>query len=525
METNDKGGGGVHLDSDKPRSRTDPAAAGGATPAPFVIASRMTRGKSKRGMNVTPDARLGPRSFAVRLAGAFVVLLVVLGGTAVVSVRQLAGSANERETLERQFLEGVVYAERLRSASDAESAASRGYLITGDAEFLRQFEEEKITFDRAVADLRSRVFSQAGSELLERVVRASADYKRANQRILLDKRERAEQSTIVARFEHEVVPTRNQLNEAIDDFVAYKEKRLESGYQEGRSLTSAAVSTSTGVLVLALIASGALAWATGRHLARAHRHKEDAVRATEQAVAARDRIVGVVAHDLRSPLSAIMLKAESLRRALPEDRPRKQADSILAVAKRMEDLITSLLDAASIDSGGFAVMRASCDVQEILDATMEVLSGVASSKSVRLEYRLGQAGLTVMADRDRIVQVLTNLIGNAVKFTFEGGRVDVAAESIAGDLRVSVSDSGPGIAPKHLPHIFERFWRADTGDKRGTGLGLYIAKAIVEAHGGRIWVDSQLGHGATFRFTLPLIAGPGRSADRTTEGATASPAQ
>jgi signal transduction histidine kinase len=184
----------------------------------------------------------------------------------------------------------------------------------------------------------------------------------------------------------------------------------------------------------------------------------------------------------------------------------------------MEELIKSLLDAATIESGGFAVRRSPCTVEALLDETMEVLGSVASSKSVRLEYHLKQAGLTVMVDGERIIQVLTNLIGNAVKFAFEGGTVDVRAEMAADSVELSVSDTGPGIAPAHLPHVFERFWKADTGGKRGTGLGLYIAKGIVEAHGGRICVESQLGHGATFRFTLPLVDAPQPSPGRNVEG-------
>jgi signal transduction histidine kinase len=168
----------------------------------------------------------------------------------------------------------------------------------------------------------------------------------------------------------------------------------------------------------------------------------------------------------------------------------------------MEVLIKSLLDSASIEAGRFSVTRAPCDVEQAMQAAMEMLGVLAAPKSIQLELHLKQPRLGVLADYDRVIEVLTNLVGNALKFSPEGGKVEMTAERDGENVRFSVSDTGPGIAHDHLPHVFDRFWKAETGGKRGTGLGLYIAKGIVEAHGGRIWVESQIGHGATFHFTL-----------------------
>jgi signal transduction histidine kinase len=177
----------------------------------------------------------------------------------------------------------------------------------------------------------------------------------------------------------------------------------------------------------------------------------------------------------------------------------------------MESVIKSLLDATSMEAGRFSVAPAACDVEPIVRESVEVLASLASAKSVQLDVRIHEQGLVVMADRERALQVLTNLVGNAVKFAFEGGRVEVGVERAGATIRFSVADSGPGIAPGDLKRVFERFWKSDPGGKPGTGLGLHIAKSIVEAHGGQIWVQSQLGRGATFHFTLPA-AGPEGSA-------------
>lgn len=445
-----------------------------------------------------------PGGFASKLTGSFVLVLVVFGGTTILSIRQLTRSAQERETVARQYLEDVIYAERLRSAKDAEAAAGRGYLLTRNPDFLQRLEEAEIAFDRALGDLRSRVYSQAGRELLANVLSAANDYTQAQHRVLVEKGENTQPEEVRRQFEREVVPMRRHLSVTIDSFVAHKDSRLQTGYAETRALTARAVATSTIVLALGVLASAVIAWSTGRHLARTHRREQEAVRSAERALAARDELLGIVAHDLRSPLSAIIMKAAILRKASAEEKTRKHAESIESVAMRMAYLIKSLLDTASIESGKFSVSPAPCDVEETLREATEVLDSLATPKSIRLEPRLKQPVLAVMADRDRVIQVLINLIGNAIKFVFEGGKVDITAERDGNDVRFSVADTGPGIAPLHLPHIFDRFWKAETGGKKGTGLGLYIAKGIVEAHGGRIWVESQLGYGATFHFTLPF---------------------
>jgi hypothetical protein len=142
-------------------------------------------------------------------------------------------------------------------------------------------------------------------------------------------------------------------------------------------------------------------------------------------------------------------------------------------------------------------------VAPLLSEAVELQVAGAQRKQLRLEKVLPDEGIEVDCDRGRILQVIGNLIGNAIKFTGEGGSVTVAAEPHGEETRFSVADSGPGIEPAELSHVFDRFWQAKKTARLGTGLGLAIAKALVEAHGGRIWVESTLGQGATFFFTIP----------------------
>ena len=145
-----------------------------------------------------------------------------------------------------------------------------------------------------------------------------------------------------------------------------------------------------------------------------------------------------------------------------------------------------------------------CTIEDLLRETMEMFANLATSKQVRLEQMVKTPGLAVAADHERVLQVFSNLVGNALKFTPQDGCVTIAAEPQGAMVRFAVVDTGPGIAPEHLPRIFDRFWKKETSGTKGTGFGLFIAKGIVDAHGGRIWVESRLGQGTAFYFTLPL---------------------
>jgi PAS domain S-box-containing protein len=227
-------------------------------------------------------------------------------------------------------------------------------------------------------------------------------------------------------------------------------------------------------------------------------------RAARQAIGARDRVMGIVAHDLRNPLAAILLQASVLRRrgSEPDRRSRQPIELIERSARRMSRLIRDLLDMASIEAGTLAV---ECDR---VPASHVIADSAAAQKpmamAASLEFRLDVAKdlPDVWGDRERLHQILENLIGNAVKFTKPGGRVIVGAVERDDSVLFWVSDTGAGIAAEHLPHVFERFWQARKGS--GAGLGLPIVKGIVEAHRGHIWVESVAGRGTTIFFTIPI---------------------
>jgi len=231
-------------------------------------------------------------------------------------------------------------------------------------------------------------------------------------------------------------------------------------------------------------------------------------RAAQDATRARDDLVAIVSHDLRNPVHTISMAASFLLEVAPADdrrvTARRQLEVIQRSASRANRLIQDLLDVAKIQAGGLAVDSAAVEVKSLLQEAVESATPLAGAKQIRVSSVPPDGPLQVTSDRERVLQVFQNLIGNAIKFTPKGGEIRILASHEHPDVRFTVADSGPGIPAEHLNHVFDRYWQAKSTAKLGTGLGLSIAKGIVEAHGGRIWAESPPNSGAEFNFTLPV---------------------
>ena len=231
-----------------------------------------------------------------------------------------------------------------------------------------------------------------------------------------------------------------------------------------------------------------------------------------KAIQARDEMISVLSHDLKTPLAAIDLNADLLLRKLPssvqnDSVVKKTVAAIKQSTHRTRALISDLLDISRIESGRLALQPRECDVKSVVREALGDLRLISEARGIRLHERLSCPNESIVCDINRISQVFSNLVGNAIKFVPEkNGVIEVGCSSLGDEVTFYVKDNGPGVDQNALPHIFDRFWQARQAHRAGAGLGLAIAHGIVSAHYGRTWVESNPGKGATFYFVLPTAS-------------------
>jgi len=245
-----------------------------------------------------------------------------------------------------------------------------------------------------------------------------------------------------------------------------------------------------------------------RNLLRLEREETDQHLLTErgrsdEALNTRDIFLAMVSHDLRTLLGGIAMNTEMLARET-DDRTGVAARTanIQRLTARMNRLIGDLVDVASIEAGKFQMTATDGDLRSLVRESAQIFQASAEARGIQLE-EIGGPALPARFDHERLLQVVANLIGNAIKFSTPGTRISIRAERGSGETRIAISDTGPGIPKENLEAIFGRFWQVGRHDPRGLGLGLYISRCIVEAHGGRIWAESGPAKGSTFFFTVP----------------------
>ena len=444
--------------------------------------------------------------FLLRLVAAFVVIIGLQGVGVVLAIRRLDAVAAARIAAIRGEEDRSAAVQRLRWSAELMVSSGRGYLLSGAPGHEAKLHQAAADFGVHLERLEQSSASAVSLSLLAEVERAADQFRRHQAALVAARAGARDPEEVARRFEEDLRPSRLRLSEALDRLVEQKEAHLQEIYAQVATDRRHLMSSTWAVLAALTLVALAMATVFARRLLRAYRTEEEARARAQRAVSARDELLGVVAHDLRSPLGAIMMKAATLQRQRSPEAVTKQAASIENVALRMDFIIKSLLDAASLEAGKFSINTAPCPVEGLLQETADLFGSAAAARSIVLDRAVADPDLVLQADRDRLLQVLSNLVGNALKFTPPGGHVSIAAERLGDSVRFSVADTGPGISPADAPHIFERFWKQEKRDSKGTGLGLFIAQHIVEAHRGRIWVESEPGHGATFHFEIPGVA-------------------
>ncbi|MEX0601310.1 MAG: HAMP domain-containing sensor histidine kinase, partial [Rhodothermales bacterium] len=231
---------------------------------------------------------------------------------------------------------------------------------------------------------------------------------------------------------------------------------------------------------------------------------------SDDALSNRDDFMGIASHDLRNLLGGIAMSVRNIARRVTSNEEGKkilvETNRIERFTARMNRLIGDLVDVTRINAGKLRVVPEQADAAKLIAEAVEMFEAPALAKGITLKAEMTQQYIPAQFDYDRMLQVLANLITNAITFSFKGGSIRVRGELAGDEVLVSVSDTGCGIRDDMLTAVFERFWQVDQNDQKGLGLGLYISRYIVEAHGGRIWAESTVGEGSTFSFTIPCTA-------------------
>nr|AQQ74661.1 hypothetical protein [uncultured bacterium] len=395
-----------------------------------------------------------------------------------------------------EYAQSVIDAERLRYAAERAMASSRGYFLTRDNRYLSLMEAERSHFAELMHVLLREHLSERERRLIDRIRAADQEHRTALDHVMVLRGQRGLTSSAVRHFEARVMPKRLDLEAAISAFVQHEREQMVEAQNSARRATAEGRALVAATAVVGLTLATVLAFIFARTLTRLY---DDARRATRM----RDDLLAVVSHDLRNPITAAKLSADLLTRRGADPFTREMAGRIGFALDSATALIRGLLDLAKSEAGRLVLEEGVASVPRMVDETLAVLRPMADAKGVALELAV-QPDASLVCDRERVKQVLANLVSNAIKFTPGKGSVAVEVRRSDEEMVFRVRDTGRGIAPEDLPHVFDKYWQATGTTQKGAGLGLAIAKSFVEAHGGRIWVESALGQGTTFTFALPL---------------------
>jgi signal transduction histidine kinase len=422
-------------------------------------------------------------------------LLALLSGA--LSLAALHVNDQSQRAVVHDFAAELVAVERLRFLAEKVVATMRGRLLRKDPASAARFESARVELFSRIQQLRAQVDGDR-SGLLNDVDRTAHAYVAAAASAMQEGGAPAD----ISAFEDSVAPARAALDAALDGLVRSERSRVERQVELAGNVSREATGVVALSTLLAALVGLALSILWMRTLAQQFERERAAVEVARRATEARNDVLAVVSHDLRNPLTAILASVELLARpnASPE-RQQRRLETIRSAAQRMKHLIEGLLDSVRLEAQPPELHREPLPVSGVMDELAKLFEVRAAAEGVRLDVQ--PAAGTVEADHERLLQVLANLVGNALKFTPAGGQVRVVAEATDEGVRFDVRDSGAGIAPADLPHVFERNWQARQARREGLGLGLYIARTLVALHGGRIWAESAPGAGSCFHFVIP----------------------
>jgi len=475
-----------------------------------------------------------------RLVITSLIIIMVMGGVniyALFQLRQLTAMSTQMASYHYPAAES---AKRLLGSLYAQLNSEKKYHATRDRTFLTNLTEEVDEFQRSLQLLRGQESSSQGLTLLQQTDELLKERLKLFQDEIETTKRKIRETT--PEYEHRRDDLMDRMSASIQGYIDLHEARVSVGVTESRASAAQAEAVTEQLVLVALVFGVGLAGIASYTILRPLRQLQGHIKQIGQGnfgtslqihapAELRELVDSVnwmgrklqeiddmkteflahVSHELRTPMASIQEGTHLLLDEIPGPLVQEQRTTLRIMAdssRRLIHLISTILDLSKMEAGMMEYRIVPVDFQRIGEVSINKVRLLADSKHVQLVLENIGERSWVKADASRLEQVLDNLLSNALKFSPEGGvvKVQVKPDLQAGVLEVTVSDTGPGIASEDLPHIFERFYQGRTKGKHtaGSGLGLALVKKVVEAHGGRIWIESEKGKGVTVRFILRL---------------------
>ncbi len=403
----------------------------------------------------------------------------------------------------------LVEVERMRNISESQIANARSFFLLGSRNLFDKYKKDKQTLMESLAAFEKQYSLPQVAEVIKRIDTVEQQLQEFFDQGM-EFREKQTESKIVGQFfQAKSNPLRNQLNEAFDEIMRLHNAELDRARAQAREAAlEAEVQIPRGMMWFTGLISALFLGMTlllirmlterTRKLAERDRLYDEA----KKAVQSRDEVISAISQDLNEPLTVIKQTADNLTNFSDAPNVQDRVELIKSSAVMIEDIVKDICDQKKADMGSMTLRMNQLGIDEILDEARIILQPVAKQRDIRLQFDSVNPPVLAFFDRERVLRVLSNLVGNAIKFSPKHSKVVVKVRSDQKFVYISVVDSGPGLPDKQTTEIFENFWQARKTADQGAGIGLAIVKTIVEAHGGTVHVDNQSG-GSTFTFSLP----------------------
>lgn len=427
---------------------------------------------------------------------ALLFMSLVIGTVAVVAMRT---TSSRLEAVARDLETDMISIYLLRLQAEQLVSTSRGYLLTGDVEKMQRFDAAAARIETTLAEMGKH--QDLGPDVT-RIRVAVRTYNQAVKNAAQQRIATGDPRMVVSFMESTLGPAHERFEHEIGRLLDREEDKFERASQGARRFAQRAEGIVAVAIGAAVLLSLSLAWIFIRRLNAQYAREREATEIARRAVAARDELLAVVSHDLRTPLQAVTMGANMLDEVATSAAMRRPLAVISAAVERMQHLIDELIDVARLEQHGLELRRERCSGGDLIESAASLFHARAAKAQIEVTC-CADAPTSLVVDRERILQVLTNLVSNALRYTPSGGKIAMSVEAANEAVKFAVSDTGPGIPEDQVPHLFDRYWQGGVKKRGSLGLGLYICKQIVDAHGGQLGVATELGRGSTFWFMLP----------------------